>query len=113
MTTVRLPFQRYVKHVLILLSSLTCPRPRDLRVAFIWCHVNGIRIAGQAGRLNFAATYRTMEAYSSHTPPPDPTVKDAPPIPDHWKIGDGTRFPRFTDVLFIGVGSSLHRGPQR
>jgi len=40
-------------------------------------------------------------------------VEDAPPIPDHWKIDDGTRFPRLRDVLFIGVGSSLHRGPQR
>jgi hypothetical protein len=31
--------------------------------------------------------------------------EDAPPMPDHWRIGEGTRFPRLkTVLLFIGVG---------
>jgi hypothetical protein len=46
-----------------------------------------------------------MESYPSPTSPLDPKLEDAPPMPDHWRIGEGTRFPRLkAALLFIGVG---------
>jgi len=36
-------------------------------------------------------------------------VEDAPLIPDYWKIDDGTRFPRLTDVLFVALSTVAHR----
>lgn len=35
-------------------------------------------------------------------------VEDVSPIPHHWKIDDGTRFPRLTDVLFVALSTVAH-----
>jgi hypothetical protein len=46
-----------------------------------------------------------MESYLNPISPLDPKLEDAPPMPEHWRIGDGTRFFRLkTALLFIGVG---------
>ena len=46
-----------------------------------------------------------MDSYSNRTIPPDPKPEAAPPMPDHWRIDELTRFPRLkTTLLFIGVG---------
>ena len=46
-----------------------------------------------------------MEAYPSYTTPLDPKLEDAPPMPDHWRIDEGTRFPTLkAALLFTGDG---------
>ena len=48
-----------------------------------------------------------MESYLNPTSPLDPKLEDAPPMSEHWRIGDGTRFPRLTaTLLFIGIRRS-------
>jgi hypothetical protein len=46
-----------------------------------------------------------MDHFRFSVSPEMPKFEDAPPMPDHWRIGEGTRFPRLKTVfLFIGVG---------
>ena len=34
-----------------------------------------------------------MESYPRPATPPDTKLEDVPPMPDHWRIDEGTRFP--------------------
>jgi hypothetical protein len=46
-----------------------------------------------------------MDFHHTPTSPLDFKLEDVPPMPDHWRIGKDTRFPRLkAALLFIGVG---------